>query len=303
MFKKLAEKFRTGGNKWVQHVSNLFSDKPVTEDFWDELEETLILGDVGVDTSCSLIDSLRKLAIDRRIANCDELKTAFAELVRQKLEKVPMTGKPLRLDKKPAVVLLIGVNGSGKTTTAGKLAIQLKAQGKKVILAACDTFRAAAIDQLKIWGERTGTKVISQAENSDPAAVLYDAINSAKASGADVIIADTAGRLHTKSNLMEELNKIFRIVKRETDNEPAEILIVLDAVTGQNACAQAENFGKCMPITGVVLTKYDNSSKGGIVLPIADKLQLPVRYVGLGEAAEDLELFDAKAFTEALLNV
>ena len=296
------EKLRFSGNKWIQGIANVFSDEPVSDDFWDELEETLITGDVGIEGSCELIDTLKKLCVEKRISNRTDLKKLFAELLCDKLETLPNTGHPLRLEAKPAVVLLIGVNGSGKTTTAGKLASQLKSQGKKVILAACDTFRAAAIDQLKAWGERTDTKVISQAENSDPAAVLFDAINSAKACGADVIIADTAGRLHTKSNLMEELNKIFRIVKRETGSDPAEVLIVLDAVTGQNAFVQAESFGKCMPITGVVLTKYDNSSKGGIVLSIADKLKLPVRYIGLGEAVEDLALFDAKAFTEALLN-
>ena len=303
MFGNLADKIRNGGNRWAQGISNLFSDQPVTDDFWDELEEILLTGDVGIDTSYALIDELKKYAVDKRIANCTELKQAFAGMLQNKLESVPNTGKPLRLDKKPSVVLLIGVNGSGKTTTAGKFALQLKNQGKKVVLAAADTFRAAAIDQLKVWGERTGTKVISQAENSDPAAVLFDAVNSAKASGADVVIADTAGRLHTKSNLMEELQKIFRVVKRETGSDPAEVLIVLDAVTGQNAFVQAESFGKCMPVSGVVLTKYDNTSKGGIVFSIADKLHLPVRYVGLGEAVEDLRLFDAKAFTEALLNV
>ncbi|MDO4952838.1 MAG: signal recognition particle-docking protein FtsY [Synergistaceae bacterium] len=303
MLGNFAEKLRTGSNKWVQGISNLFSDQPVTDDFWDELEEILLTGDVGIDTSCALIDELKRFAVDKRIANRTELKLAFAGLLQNKLESVPNTGKPLRLDKNPSVVLLIGVNGSGKTTTAGKLALQLKNQGKKVVLAAADTFRAAAVDQLKVWGERTGTKVISQAENSDPAAVLFDAVNSAKASGAEVVIADTAGRLHTKSNLMEELQKIFRVVKRETGSDPAEVLIVLDAVTGQNAFVQAESFGKYMPVSGVVLTKYDNTSKGGIVFSIADKLHLPVRYVGLGEAAEDLKLFDAKAFTEALLNV
>ncbi len=296
------EKLRFSGNRWIQGIANVFSDEPVNDDFWDELEETLITGDVGIESSCALIDTLKKLCVEKRISNRTELKKLFADLLCDKLAALPDTGCPLRLDAKPAVVLLIGVNGSGKTTTAGKLASQLKSQGKKVILAACDTFRAAAIEQLKAWGERTDTKVISQAENSDPAAVLFDAVNSAKACGADVIIADTAGRLHTKSNLMEELNKIFRVVKRETGNDPAEVLIILDAVTGQNAFVQAESFGKCMPITGVVLTKYDNSSKGGIVLSIADKLKLPVRYIGLGEAVEDLALFDAKAFTEALLN-
>lgn len=302
MFDSLSSKIKFAGNSWVQGISNLFSDEPLTEDFFDNLEETLITGDVGVGTSCELIELLRKTAVDKRIANCSELKSVFAQLIAQKLASVPGAGEPLRLTGKPSVVLLIGVNGSGKTTTAGKLAAQLKQQGKTVLLAACDTFRAAAIEQLKAWGQKTDTKVIAHTENSDPAAVLFDAISSAKASNTDVIIADTAGRLHTKANLMEELNKIFRIVKRETGNDPSEVLIVLDAVMGQNAFVQAENFGKCMPISGVVLTKYDNCSKGGIVISIADKLKLPVRYIGLGEQVEDLNLFDAAAFSKALLS-
>ena len=184
---------------------------------------------------------------------------------------------------------IVGENGSGKTTTSGKFAAQLKAEGKNVIMAAADTFRAAAIDQLKAWGERAGVRVIAQAPESDPAAVVYDSIMAAKASGADVIIADTAGRLHTKSNLMDELAKITRVIKREIPEGPSEVLIVLDAVTGQNGFVQAETFSKVMPITGVVLTKFDNTSKGGIVIAIAEKLKMPVRYVGLGEGIDDLQ--------------
>ena len=303
MLKGFAEKLRAGGNKWAQGISNLFSDEPITDVFWDTLEETLITGDVGVDTSCALIEELKQLAVNKRVANVSELKQEFAKLLTSKLEAVQNMGMPLNTDGKPAVILLIGVNGSGKTTTAGKLATQLKEQGKSVILAACDTFRAAAIEQLKAWGEKTGTRVIAQAENSDPAAVLFDAIKAAKATSADIVIADTAGRLHTKLNLMDELAKIFRVVKRETGNDPCEVLIVVDAVTGQNAFVQAESFGKSLPISGVILTKYDNSAKGGIVFAIAEKLKLPVRYLGLGECASDLALFEPCAFTEALLDV
>ncbi|MCR5335305.1 MAG: signal recognition particle-docking protein FtsY [Synergistes sp.] len=302
LFSNFAAKLRSAGNRWTQSVSSIFSDDPVTDDFWDELEENLILGDVGVDTAEELITELKKIMIDRRITTRRELKSVFAELLVSRLEAVPGMGEPLRLSSKPSVIIMIGVNGSGKTTTSGKFASQLKADGKNVIMAAADTFRAAAIDQLKAWGERAGVRVIAQAPESDPAAVVYDSLMAAKASGADVIIADTAGRLHTKSNLMDELAKIMRVIKREIPEGASEVLIVLDAVTGQNGFIQAETFAKVMPITGVVLTKFDNTSKGGIVIAIAEKLKMPVRYVGLGEGIDDLQLFEPRAFVEALLN-
>ncbi len=302
LWRSLSEKLKNAGNKWTQSVSNLFSDEPLTDEFWDELEELLILGDVGIETTETLIEKLRKTSIDKRIARTSELKKAFMELLVEQLEAVPGMGCPLQLTTKPAVVIMIGVNGSGKTTTSGKLAAQLKADGKKVIMAAADTFRAAAIEQLKAWGKKTEVRVIAQNQDSDPAAVVYDAIMAAKAAGDDVIIADTAGRLHTKSNLMEELGKVQRIIKREIPEGPAEVLIVLDAVTGQNGFMQAETFSKVMPITGVVLTKFDNTSKGGIVLAIADKLKMPIRYVGLGEGVDDLQLFDPRTFVETLLD-
>lgn len=302
LWKSLSEKLKNAGNKWTQSVSNLFSDEPLTDEFWDELEELLILGDVGIDTTETLIEKLRKTSVDKRIARTSELKKAFMELLVAQLEAVPGMGRPLQLTSKPAVVIMIGVNGSGKTTTSGKLAAQLKAEGKKVIMAAADTFRAAAIEQLKAWGQKTQVRVIAQSQDSDPAAVVYDSIMAAKASGDDVIIADTAGRLHTKSNLMEELGKVERVIKREIPEGPAEVLIVLDAVTGQNGFMQAETFSKVMPITGVVLTKFDNTSKGGIVLAIADKLKMPIRYVGLGEGVDDLQLFDPRTFVETLLD-
>ena len=301
IFKSFAEKLKNVGNQWTQSVSNLFSDDPVTDDFWDELEENLILGDVGVETSEKLISDLKTAMRDKRISNKRELKAAFAELLVSRLESVPGMGKPLDLSQKPSVVIMIGVNGSGKTTTSGKLAAQLKAEGKHVIMAAADTFRAAAIEQLKAWGEKAGVRVVAQEQNSDPAAVVFDSIMAAKAADGDVIIADTAGRLHTKSNLMEELSKVTRVIKREIPDGPAEVLIVLDAVTGQNGFMQAETFSKIMPITGVVLTKFDNTSKGGIVIAIADKLRMPIRYVGLGEGIDDLQLFDPKTFVETLL--
>ncbi len=302
LWKSLSDKLKNTGNKWTQSVSNLFSDEPLTDEFWDELEELLIFGDVGIDTTEVLIAKLRQTSIDKRIARTSELKKAFVDLLVEQLESVPGMGSPLKLTSKPAVVIMIGVNGSGKTTTSGKLAAQLKASGKRVIMAAADTFRAAAIEQLKAWGEKTNVRVIAQNQDSDPAAVVYDSIMAAKAAGDDVIIADTAGRLHTKSNLMEELSKVERVIKREIPEGPAEVLIVLDAVTGQNGFMQAETFSKAMPITGVVLTKFDNTSKGGIVLAIADKLKMPIRYVGLGEGVDDLQLFDPRTFVETLLN-
>ncbi|MCE5201174.1 MAG: signal recognition particle-docking protein FtsY [Synergistaceae bacterium] len=302
IWKNLTEKIKKTSNKWAQGISNLFSDEPITEEFWDELEEQLILGDVGIDTAEVLIEKLKQTAIDGRIGRASELRAKFKEILIEMLESVPGMGKPLDLEHRPAVVIMIGVNGSGKTTTAGKLAAQLKNSGIKVIMAAADTFRAAAIEQLKAWGERSGVRVVAQNQYSDAAAVVFDAIMAAKAAGDDVVIADTAGRLHTKSNLMEELSKVYRVVKRELPEGPAEVLIVLDSVTGQNSFIQAETFSNAMPITGVILTKYDNTSKGGIILAIAEKLKLPIRYVGVGEGVDDLQLFDPRTFVETLLD-
>ena len=303
LFKNLANKLKNTGNKWTQGISNLFSDEPISDAFWEDLEELLILGDVGIDLTETLIKRLKQRAIDERISRTSEIRAVFSNLLIDQLREVKGMGDPLDVSQKPAVILMIGVNGSGKTTTAGKLAAQLKKEGKKVLLAAADTFRAAAIEQLKAWGERTDVRVIAQSQDSDPAAVVFDAIMAAKAGNYDVIIADTAGRLHTKSNLMEELAKVYRIVKREIPEGPAEALIVLDAVTGQNGFMQAETFSKVMPVTGVVLTKFDNTSKGGIILAIAEKLRMPIRYVGLGEKVDDLQLFDPKTFIETLLDI
>lgn len=290
-------------NKWSQGVSNLFSDSPLTEEFWEELEERLLLGDVGIEATESLIRGLRQVAIDKRIVHTIELKKAFADLIVSRLEAIPCMGAPLDVSRQPSVILLVGVNGSGKTTTAGKLASFFLAQGKSVVLAAADTYRAAAIEQLKAWGERAGVRVIAQSHGSDSAAVVFDAIQAAKAGGTKIVLVDTAGRLHTKSNLMDELAKVQRIVSRETEDGPAEALLVLDSVMGQNGFAQAEAFNKAVPLTGVILTKFDNTAKGGIVISIAEKLRLPIRYVGLGEGIDDLELFAPRAFVSALLNM
>ena len=297
------DKLKNTTNKWTQSVSNLFSDSPLTDAFWEELEEMMVLGDVGIDCTESLLSDLRQVSLDRRIAHTMELRDAFADLLIQRLESVPGMGSGLNIDSVPSVIMLVGVNGSGKTTTAGKLASQFKAMGNEVILAAADTYRAAAIEQLKAWGERAGVRVVAQPHGSDSAAVVFDAIQAAKASRSRVVIADTAGRLHTKQNLMEELAKVRRIVARETENGPAEVLLVLDSVIGQNGLAQAEAFNKAVPLTGVVLTKFDNTAKGGIVISIADRLKLPIRYIGLGEGINDLGPFDARGFVQSLLKM
>jgi len=245
---------------------------------------------------------LRQEARKSNIKDASALKEKFVDLIVRKLEEIPGMGKPIETKNKPAVVLLVGVNGSGKTTTAAKLASKFTSEGKKVLLAAADTYRAAAIDQLKVWGEKIGVRVVAHDVGGDPAAVIYDAIESAVASDADMVIADTAGRLHTKHNLMEELKKVKRVVERRLPDEPSESLLVLDAVMGQNAFCQAEVFNEALSLTGVILAKYDNTAKGGIILAVAQKMSLPIRYVGLGEGSEDLELFEPRSFVEALLS-
>ena len=272
----------------------------IDEDFWLELEDVLIAGDVGIDTTDSLLKEMKSFYSRER---CDgkALLAHFREILVKRLKSVPRMGAPLKCGESGlSVILMVGVNGSGKTTTTGKLAHLYKENGKKVLVAAADTFRAAAIDQLQVWGERAGIRVIAQKQGSDPAAVVYDAITAAKSSGADVLIVDTAGRLQSKHNLMEELGKICRIVQREVPAENTESIIVLDSVIGQNAFRQAELFNEVADLTGVILAKYDNTAKGGIVISIADRLQLPIRYIGLGEKAEDLKLFDPEDFVDAL---
>ncbi|MDR3076156.1 MAG: signal recognition particle-docking protein FtsY [Synergistaceae bacterium] len=303
LFGGLISKFKKVANKWSQGVSNLFSDSPLTEGFWEELEENLIAGDMGVDTAENLIEELRQTAIDRRIAHTVELKGIFADMMVGRLEEIPGMGRPIDISESPSVIMLVGVNGSGKTTTAGKLATMFIGQGKSVVLAAADTYRAAAIEQLKAWGERASVRVIASTHGSDSAAVVFDAIQAAKAAGTDVVIVDTAGRLHTKSNLMDELAKVGRVASREAPGGIRESLLVLDSVMGQNGFIQAEVFNKAVPLTGVVLSKFDNTAKGGIAFSIARKLKLPIRYVGLGEGAADIELFSPRDFVYALLDM
>lgn len=282
----------------LEELEEIFQDyAPDNEDFYEELEELLVMADVGAATAENVVKGLRKMTWERRFRHGDEARAGLVELL-TKLLNVGDTG--LKLDTKPSVILMVGVNGVGKTTTIGKLAHQLKEQGKKVLLCAGDTFRAAAAEQLGIWAERSGADIVRHEEGSDPAAVVYDSICAAKARGADVVIIDTAGRLHNKQNLMNELNKIRRIVERELPGADVETLMVLDATTGQNGLIQAKQFLETSGLTGIVLTKLDGTAKGGIVFAIANELKLPVKYVGVGEGMDDLIPFDATNFVEAL---
>ncbi len=270
----------------------------LTDDFYDEMEESLILADAGMDTAMETVERLRQRVREEKIKSMEEARACTRRILAEMLDVGPTA---LDLSSRPSVVLFIGVNGVGKTTTIGKLAALLKGQGKKVLLAAGDTFRAAAADQLTIWADRAGVEIVKQTEGADPASVVFDAMAAAHSRGSDVVLVDTAGRLHNKQNLMNELNKISRVIDRENPGAVRETLLVLDATTGQNGLIQARQFQQCAGLTGIVLTKLDGSAKGGIVLAIARELKLPVKYVGLGEGIEDLQPFDAKSYVEALL--
>ena len=288
----------TKTRKNLEELEEIFQDyAPDSEDFYEELEELLVMSDVGAATAENVVKGLRKMTWERRFRRGDEARAGLVELL-TKLLNVGETG--LKLDTKPSVILMVGVNGVGKTTTIGKLAHQLTEQGKKVLLCAGDTFRAAAAEQLGIWAERSGADIVRHEEGSDPAAVVYDSICAAKARKADVVVIDTAGRLHNKQNLMNELNKIRRIIDRELPEADVETLMVLDATTGQNGLIQAKQFLETSGLTGIVLTKLDVTAKGGIVFAIANELKLPVKYVGVGEGMDDLIPFDATNFVEAL---
>ncbi len=282
----------------LEDLEEIFrSYKPDNEDFYDELEELLVMSDVGAATAEKVVQGLKKMTWERRFRYGEEAREGLIELLSKLLDAGDTA---LKLDTKPAVILMVGVNGVGKTTTIGKLASQLKAEGKNVLLCAGDTFRAAAAEQLGIWAERSGVDIVRHEEGSDPAAVVYDGICAAKARGSDVIIIDTAGRLHNKANLMNELSKIRRIIERELPEADVETLMVLDATTGQNGLLQAKQFLESSRLTGIVLTKLDGTAKGGIVFAIANELKLPVKYIGVGEGIDDLVPFDAKTFAEAL---
>ena len=280
----------------MQLVLNAFTK--IDEDLFDQLEETMIMGDMGAETSIEICDQLRKRVKERGITDPKQIMGLIQEIIGEMLGE----DQTLQLQTKPSVIMVIGVNGAGKTTTIGKLCHQLKEDGKKVIVAAADTFRAAAIDQLEVWTDRAGVELVKHAEGSDPAAVVYDAIEAAKARNCDVLICDTAGRLHNKANLMNELSKIRRVIDRELPDASVECLMVLDATTGQNGLIQAKQFLDTADLTGIVLTKLDGTAKGGIVFAIANDLQLPVKYVGVGEQIDDLLEFKPAEFVEALLS-
>ena len=270
----------------------------IDDDFYDELEESLILADLGVETAVKATERLRKAIREQHLKTTNEAKNALKEIL---VDMLSVGSNELDLSTKPSVVLVIGVNGVGKTTTIGKIATRLTKEGKNVMLVAGDTFRAAAADQLEIWAERSGASIVRQHEGADPASVVFNGIQSAKAKGSDVIIIDTAGRLHNKTNLMNELGKISRIVERELPEAAKEVLLVLDGTTGQNGLIQAKEFSKIAGVTCVALTKLDGTAKGGIVIAVTDTLQIPVKFVGVGEKADDLMPFEAKEFVDALL--
>ncbi|MPW38047.1 signal recognition particle-docking protein FtsY [Vibrio sp. B1Z05] len=279
----------------------LFKGKQIDDDLFEELEEQLLIADVGMETTMKIIDSLTEKASKQQLKDGEALYDLLKEELADILAKVE---QPLHIDeqKTPYVILMVGVNGVGKTTTIGKLAKQFQGQGKKVMLAAGDTFRAAAVEQLQVWGQRNDVPVIAQHTGADSASVIYDAIEAAKARGYDVVIADTAGRLQNKSNLMEELRKIVRVMKKIDDSAPHEIMLTLDAGTGQNAMSQAKLFSDVEPVTGITLTKLDGTAKGGVIFAIADKFNIPIRYIGVGEGIEDLRPFETQDFIDALFS-
>ena len=296
-FDKLKQGLFKTKNAIVGKVDALFKKfVKVDEDLFDELEELLISADIGVNTTEEILDELRDTVKEKRIKDPEEVKQELFDILRAMIGE----HEPLNLSTKPSVILVIGVNGVGKTTSIGKISAELKKQGKKVVVAAADTFRAAAAEQLNVWTDRAGVEIIKQAAGADPASVVYDAISAVKSRGADVLIVDTAGRLHNKKNLMDELAKIDRVIARELPNSAKETLLVLDATTGQNAVYQAKEFKDASKITGLVLTKLDGTAKGGIVISIKKELGIPVKFIGVGEQIDDMKPFNSKEFAGAL---
>ncbi|MBO8126722.1 MAG: signal recognition particle-docking protein FtsY [Firmicutes bacterium] len=297
-FSKLKEGLAKTRNGLVAKIENLFQGQSeITEELYEDLEAILVQADLGVDAALNLVETLRERVKAERIKEARRL----TEILKEELKE--LIGEPGKLAKNPegpTVVMVVGVNGTGKTTSTGKLAYHLVGEGNKVLLGAADTFRAAAIEQLEIWGERSRASVIKHQMGSDPAAVAYDAVQAGLSRGSDYILIDTAGRLHTQTNLMQELEKIGRVIGRAMPGAPHEILLVIDATTGQNALSQAKLFSKAVPITGIILTKLDGTAKGGIVAAVADTLKVPVKFIGLGEGPDDLKPFDTDSFVEAL---
>lgn len=297
------KKFSLGLKKTRDNMSGaidavISENEDITDQLYDDLEEILIMGDVGMNTSAEICERLREYVSKKHLKKSSQVKGAIKEIVAEMLEG----GEDMGLVTMPSIVLVIGVNGVGKTTTIGKMAAMYKAQGKKVILGAADTFRAAAIDQLEVWANRAGVDIVKHQEGADPAAVVYDTIQAGIARDADIIICDTAGRLHNKKNLMDELAKIYRIIDKELPYNDRESLLVLDATTGQNAVNQARDFKNVCEITGIVLTKLDGTAKGGVVLSIKNDLKVPVKFIGVGEQIDDLQPFNPQAFADSLFD-
>ena len=298
-FEKIKQGLKKTKNSFSGGMNDIFANfRKADEETLEELEELLITADVSFSTAESIISNLRSLSKKDKLKSGEELKTALHEIIVSK-----MSGdNELKIATKPSIILVAGVNGVGKTTTIGKLSNMLTNQGKSVLIAAADTFRAAAIEQISVWAERSGVDIVRHQDGSDPAAVVFDAIKAGKARGKDVIICDTAGRLHNKKNLMEELTKISRVIERELPEADKEILLVLDATTGQNAISQAKDFKETVGITGVALTKLDGTAKGGVTISVKDETGIPVKLIGVGEQADDLQPFDAESFAKALLD-
>ena len=300
-FRRLAEGLTKTRNNIVSGMDAIFSGfSDIDDDFYDEIEEILVMGDIGINATTAIIANLKQKVKEQHIKDPEQCKEILINSIKSQMD---LGENAYEFENRKSVVLVIGVNGVGKTTSVGKLAGQLKDQGKKVILAAADTFRAAAIEQLTEWSARAGVDIIAQQEGSDPAAVIYDAVAAAKSRKADVLICDTAGRLHNKKNLMEELKKINRIIDKEYPDAYRETLVVLDGTTGQNALAQAKQFMEVADITGIILTKLDGTAKGGIAVAIQSELGIPVKYIGIGEKIDDLQKFDANDFVNALFHV
>lgn len=298
-FSKLKEGLDKTKKGIVDKIDDLFNNYgEIDDELFDELEEILIMADIGMNTTMTLIEKLKEALKERKIKDSALVKDVLKDVMEEVL--VEHNHSTFELPNEPTIIMVIGVNGVGKTTSIGKIAHRLKSEGKSVLIAAGDTFRAAAIEQLKVWGDRVNVPVIHQTEGSDPAAVIFDAIQSAKAKKVDVLICDTAGRLHNKVNLMNELSKVFRVIDREYPDAHKEVLLVLDATTGQNAIQQAKVFNEAAQINGIVLTKLDGTAKGGVVLAINQELSIPVKLIGVGEGIEDLQPFDARAFVHAL---
>ena len=296
--KKSLAKTKESINEKFNTVLKTF--KKIDDDLFDELEEVLITSDLGVNTSMDIIEKLRQAAKEKKLRDSYELKSELNKIMSDILTEG--SGSEIELQGTPAVIMVIGVNGVGKTTSIGKIANMYRNQGKSVLIAAADTFRAAAIEQLEVWSERAGVDIIKQQEGSDPAAVIYDAVNAAKSRNIDILLCDTAGRLHNKKNLMEELKKIYKILNRELPKSSKEVLLVLDATTGQNAVQQAIQFKEAADITGIILTKLDGTAKGGIVLAIKNDYDIPVKFIGVGEKIDDIEPFDPVEFVNAIID-